>query len=118
MVFPENWKGYTVEKSTWDGWGIGDNEGTTAHGPMLTIKNIKDKDELQPIPIMIFTSEQWALASDERGGGLSVSAAPVPPTKIGQNAKYVFALPPRWVGFMDYERQDEAVESTKTFKAF
>ena len=32
---------------------------------------------------------------------MSVSAAPIGPEELGQNTKYVFALPPRWIGFTD-----------------
>jgi hypothetical protein len=32
---------------------------------------------------------------------MSVSAAPIEPSKLGQSSRYVFALPPRWIGFTD-----------------
>ena len=114
LVFSESWQGYQVVKSTWQGWAIASG-GAATQGPELTIKNTQGKKELQPIPIMIFTPEQWAMVENE---SIAVSAAPIGPGKIGQNAKYIFALPPRWVGFMDYAMQDEAVNITKTFKTF
>ena len=42
---------------------------------------------------MIFTPAQWKLIEDEK---LSVSAAPIGPSELGHNAKYVFALPARY----------------------
>ena len=47
----------------------------------------------------------------------SVSAAPYGPIKLGESNKYVFALPPRWVGFTDALGQNEAKEIVKTFMA-
>jgi len=42
---------------------------------------------------MIFTLDQWAsLLKDE----FRVGAAPIPPSELGRNAKYVFALPARY----------------------
>ena len=49
---------------------------------------------------------------------LAVSAAPIGPSKLGENARFVFALPPRWIGFADTLGQDEAGEAPKTFRAF
>jgi hypothetical protein len=45
---------------------------------------------------MVFTKAQWKLVGE---GKLIVSAAPIGPGILGRNAKYVFALPPRF----DYE---------------
>ena len=38
--------------------------------------------------------------------------------KLSQNAKYVFALSPRWVGFTDQQGQAEAQQIITTFKAY
>jgi hypothetical protein len=42
---------------------------------------------------MIFTIDQWNLIQQEK---ISVSAAPIGPSKLGQNSKYIFALPARY----------------------
>jgi len=42
---------------------------------------------------MIFTKEQWKAIEAEE---VAVSAAPIPPSKLAENSKYVFALPPRY----------------------
>jgi hypothetical protein len=42
---------------------------------------------------MVFTKAQ---CQSNKEGRLSVSAAPIDPSELGRNAKYVFALPPRF----------------------
>jgi hypothetical protein len=54
---------------------------------------------------MIFTPSQWKLVDAEQ---MAVSAAPIGPAELGRNKSYVFALPPRWIGFTDAEGIDEA----------
>jgi len=110
-----NWQGYTLDKGTWDGTGMGqDNSGANYSGTQIVIRNPKGS-RWQPIPIMVFTPAQWQLVEQEK---INLSAAPVGPSKIGQNAKYVFALPARWVGFADYYGMDEAMAISQTFKAY
>jgi len=39
---------------------------------------------------------------------MAVSAAPIGPAELGRNKSYVFALPPRWIGFWaDVKGMDE-----------
>ena len=42
---------------------------------------------------MVFTLAQWRLIESE---AMAVSAAPIGPTELGRNSKYVFALPARY----------------------
>ena len=61
---------------------------------------------------------QTKLISEEK---VAVSAAPIGPTKVGENSKYVFATPPRYIGFADSlntQQTTEIDEIVKTFKAF
>ena len=44
------------------------------------------------------------------GGEFNVSAAPIGPSELGRNEKYVFALPPRFAGFDDAVGTDEVVQ--------
>ncbi len=44
-------------------------------------------------PYPLFTHADWKLVNE---GKISVSAAPFPPSELGRNARYVFALPPRF----------------------
>jgi len=118
ITFPDSWKGYTVESSSWSGWKV-DGSGKIGDysGVKLIFKNPQTtpQQSWQDIPIMIFTPDVWELVQEEKVG---VSAAPIPPAEVGRNAKYVFATPPRWYGFTDDIGFQEAVEIVKTFKAF
>ena len=81
-------------------------------GPLVTIRNPRWTEEYpyQDILIMIFTKDQWKLVD---GGLLVASAAPFPPGEIGRNDKYVFALPPRMIGYADEEGQIEVANILK-----
>jgi len=116
LTFPETWKGYSVIKQNWVGHVI-DNYQQTYTGTEIIIKNPQTTatQQWQDIPIMVFTPDVWILMEQEK---VSVSAAPIPPAKIGENSKYVFATPPRWYGFTDAIGFQEAIDIVKTFKAF
>jgi hypothetical protein len=45
------------------------------------------------IPIMVFTLNQWKTLLQ---GKFLVDAGPIGPAELGHNARYVFALPPRY----------------------
>lgn len=116
LTLPASWTGYSIIKGTWEGHYLDDNlPKMTPTGPTISIRNPNwtEKKPWQDIRIMVFTPEQWSLIDSER---MSVSAAPVGPQKIGENAQYVFALPPRWVGFTDALGQAEAQNIVKTFR--
>jgi hypothetical protein len=120
---PADWKGYTIVTQQWQGTLLtGNGQGSSAqgsaspqgssaqgpaeHGPQLLIRNPQwtESDPWQDIPIMIFTPAQWKLVDAE---DMAVSAAPIGPGKLGKNKSYVFALPPRWIGFYDAKGIDE-----------
>lgn len=90
----DDWKGYKVVPSTWQGQQIGP-DGTKETGPLLLIRNPKwtAAKPYEDLPVMVFTHAQWDAVCN---GKLSVSGAPMGPGGLGLNAKYVFALPPRW----------------------
>jgi len=104
FVLPEDWKGYTVVTEKWSGENF--SSGQTVHGPQLLLRNPKwtAQQPYQDIPIMVFTPAEWQQVVAVT---MSVSAAPIGPEELGQNTKYVFALPPRWIGFDDALGQDE-----------
>lgn len=118
ITFSDSWKDYSVVQSSWDGLVIN----TTKHykGETLIFKNQKlaDGNQFQGIPIMIITPDVWKLISEEK---VAVSAAPIGPGKLGENSKYVFATPPRYIGFADtltQKQANEILDIVKTFKAF
>jgi hypothetical protein len=119
MTFPSDWKGYSVVAGTWQGRTQdeqGETTGTYA-GPEFLLRHPQWTADApwQDLPVMVFTHEEWALVEQEH---LAVSAAPIGPGKLGENAQFVFALPPRWIGFLDTLGQDEAAKVPETFRAF
>ena len=62
---------------------------------------------------MVFTHAEWKLVTEEK---LIVSAAPIGPSELGSNARYTFALPPRYN--FDYATGWQEVESLVQHKSF
>ncbi len=114
LTLPIDWKGYSVTMDTWTGYKIDDQLGEApyATGTVVSIHNPKwtGPNSYQDIPIMVFTLDQWNLITQEK---MSVGAAPIPPSELGRNAKYVFALPARYnFAFpLGYEEVDKIIQS-------
>jgi hypothetical protein len=98
FALPMNWRGYSIVSEQWRGVIL--SSGQVVHGPQLLLRNPlwTESDHFQDIPIMVFTPAQWKQVDNVE---MSVSAAPIGPSKLGQTSRYVFALPPRWIGFTD-----------------
>ena len=98
FALPVNWKGYTVVSEQWRGLIL--SSGHIVNGPEFLLRNPlwTESDRFQDIPIMVFTPAQWKQVDSVE---MSVSAAPIGPSKLGQTSRYIFALPPRWIGFTD-----------------
>lgn len=118
FTLPESWKGYSIQNDIWKGTQLTE-ETEDITGPIIYIRHpqwTKD-DPRQDIPIMIFTPGQWKSIENEE---LSVSAAPIGPKKLGENSKYVFALPARYnFEFLTgYEEVEKILENNplKTFE--
>jgi hypothetical protein len=116
---PESWKGYAILTRHWDWTPSGHPSGVKdEHGPILIIRHPHwtKAEPREDIPIMVFTRSQWRRVEN---GELIVSAAPFSPGELGRNAKWVFALPPRF----DYdlltgvEEVDQIIEN-KPLHAF
>jgi hypothetical protein len=98
---PESWKGFSIVSQQWEGYPLddtGQGSGEQAgpiHGPLLLIRHPlwTQANPRQDIPIMVFTLAQWQQVEQEK---LSVSAAPIPPSELGRNDMFVFALPARY----------------------
>lgn len=95
FALPASWEGYSIINQNWEGNMIGVKTGGSIKGPEVLIRHplwtIANKR--QDIPIMVFTLLQWDLIQKEK---LSLGAAPIPPSELGSNANYVFALPARY----------------------
>lgn len=96
---PQSWKGYSVISDKWIGQSLDNQDSqelsTQTEGPEIIIRHPLWTSLVprQDIPIMIFTLAQWDLVQQEK---LSLGAAPIPPSELGRNTRYVFALPARY----------------------
>lgn len=97
FTLPDSWKGYSVLSEVWQGNALaGEHQGEIIEtGIKIIIRHPEwtKENPRQDIPIMVFTLDQWSQVEKET---ISVSAAPVGPSKLGSNSKYVFALPARY----------------------
>ncbi|NLJ31478.1 MAG: hypothetical protein GX424_07765 [Clostridiales bacterium] len=101
FTLPESWKGYQLLSSQWSGIYEGTNKKAT--GPEIIIRSPKWTQEKKwvDIPILVFTQDQWAVTvksdlEQKKEETLYIGAGPGGPQKLGQNSKYVFALPFRY----------------------
>lgn len=97
FALPQDFEGYTILDEEWEGTDI-KNTGSKARvfkGPQITIRDPRWTSQVprQDIPIMILTVDQW---NQLQNGEFSIGAAPINPSELGQNSKYVFALPARY----------------------
>lgn len=105
---PSSWIGYSIIAKNWDGNIVDGKSNKSVKGPEILIRHPLWTSYVprQDIPIMIFTIDQWGLIQQEK---LSVGAAPIGPSELGRNTKYVFAIPARYnfaypVGFEEVEK--------------
>ena len=117
VALPPSWTGYTIIQGQWEGRILDAQPEKTEHGPLISIRHPKwtKENPRQDIPIMVFTLNQWKLIQQEK---MAVSAAPIGPSELARNAKYVFALPARYnfaylPGYEEVDRilQNKAVQA-------
>jgi len=116
---PVSWTGYSIVNGIWTGYAAGDSgDKKFAEGPQISIRHPlwTEKTPRQDIPIMVFTLSQW---QDLQNDKFHIGAAPIGPSELGRNTKYVFALPARYnFAFpLGYEEVDQIIQSqpVKTF---
>lgn len=94
---PASWRGFSIVRGHWRGYREDGPHGevTVQKGPMISIRNPHwtPAEPRQDIPVTVFTLKQWG--SLQRGE-FGVSPAPIGPSELGRNRKYVFGLPPRY----------------------
>ena len=124
FTLPKSWDNYIIVTDKWVGTAVqGKQSGKVVeNGPIIKIRHPQwtSQNPRQDIPIMIFTFAQWdALQKAE----FSVGAAPIAPSELGRNSKYVFALPARYnyafpEGFEEVEHilAGHPLQPTETFK--
>lgn len=113
FLLPKSWEGYQVVTESWEGSTIENQQSNVPlEGPLLLIRHPKwtEAKQRQDIPLMIFTLDQW---SSLQQGEYHIGAAPIGPRQLGQNNKYVFALPARYnFEYLEgYEEVEEILES-------
>jgi hypothetical protein len=109
FTLPASWKGFFFVTSQWEGYATGTQGNVPLEqGPILSIRHPlwTAAQPRQDIPIMVFTLAQLEAL---QLGKLFIGAAPIRPTELGRNARYVFALQTRY-NYADVQRIQE-VES-------
>lgn len=114
VSLPASWKGYSIVMDHWEGSNTNGPQGyqIVEHGPLISIRHplwSKDNPQ-QDIPIMVFTRKQWdSLQKDD----FHIGAAPIGPSELGRNRKYVFGLPARYnfANLPGLEEVDQIVRS-------
>ncbi|GEM_PF-5940388 len=116
IMLPETWKGYAVITSQWQGQSVSTGK-IIDQGPIITLRHPQwtESNPREDMPIMVFTPEQWALVEQ---GEISLGAAPIPPSILGRNSKYILALPARYnYDFKTgWEEVDDLVHKLKAFE--
>lgn len=114
VTLPSSWKGYTVLTQEWQGYSLveGQEGKITETGPEILVRHPQWTKETprQDIPILVFTLDQWnALGQDK----FHIGAAPIGPSELARNSKYVLALPARYnFAFpAGYEEVDQLLQS-------
>lgn len=94
FTLPMSWTGYTVVNNSWSGTDTKSGK-TVQSGSLILLRNPlwTDAKKMQDIPIMVFTIGQWDSLIHQ---DYNVGAAPIPPSEMGRNAQFVFALPARY----------------------
>lgn len=116
IALPDSWNGYNEILGQWEARDVGSGD-VIDHGPIFTLRHPKwtEENKREDMPIMIFTPLQWASV---QSGNISLGAAPIPPSVLGKNSKYVITLPARYnydykTGF---EEVDQLVHTLKSFE--
>lgn len=113
---PNSWQGYTIVTDQWKGNAIGENR-IAETGPMLSIRHPQwtAQNPRQDIPILIFTHSQWNHLQQDK---FHIGAAPINPSELGRNNKFVFALPARYnFAFPTGYEEVEQILKSKPLKA-
>ena len=110
---PDSWKGYTITDDKWEGVSESETQQQIIEtGPLISIRHPQWRAEKprQDIPIMVFTLSQWDSLQNNK---FHIGAAPVGPSEIDRNSKYVFALPARYnYSYLEgYEEVEEILDS-------
>ena len=94
---PESWKDFSIVDTRWEGLAVagGKTGKIVEEGPEVFIRHPlwTSQNPRQDIPILIFTLDQWDALQKE---AFHIGAAPIGPSELARNSRYVFALPARY----------------------
>ncbi|MDD4353958.1 MAG: hypothetical protein PHN56_05890 [Candidatus Nanoarchaeia archaeon] len=119
FVLPVNWEGYSIITTEWIGYPLDvlQSDITAKRGPIISIRHPQwtSQNIRQDIPIMVFTVSQWNLLQQEK---FHIGAAPINPSELGRNSRYIFAIPARYnyaflIGYEEVEKilQNEPLQT-------
>jgi hypothetical protein len=114
---PSTWKNYYAVNTKWLGYSANSVHAVTS-GPVISLRHPlwTATKPRQDIPIMIFTSHQWNALTKEN---FHIGAAPIPPSELGHNSTYVFALPARYnYAFLPGYTEVAKILASKPLKTF
>ena len=120
FILPESWKDFFVIEDIWEGYNLdakGKSQILTRTGPFISIRHPdwEYKSPRQDIPIMVFTIVQW---TDLQANKFHIGVAPINPTELGRNKKYVFVIPARYnYEYLTGYEEVEEILGGKPFKA-
>jgi hypothetical protein len=114
FCLPQGWRKFSIKIDQWKGYSNGpEGDAVTQRGPLISLRHPRwtQANPRQDIPIMVFTLTQWASLQRE---DFHVSAAPIGPSELGRNRRYVFALPPRfdWAFPTGYEEVEQILSAS------
>lgn len=122
VSLPDSWEDYSIITDEWEGYSIdsgGQGQVLTESGPMISIRypDWDYKSPRQDIPIMVFTLKQW---DDLTADKFHIGAAPIGPSELGRNSRYVFALPARYnFSFLTgFEEVEQIIKDNTPLKTF
>ncbi|PWB38627.1 MAG: hypothetical protein C3F02_02855 [Parcubacteria group bacterium] len=120
FALANSWRGYSVISSEWRGLTTDAQNGevATTTGPLISIRHPlwTGENPRQDIPIMVLTIYQWNELQQDK---FHIGAAPIRPSELGRNDKYVFALPARYnFAFPTGYEEVEQILQAKPLKAY
>ena len=112
IALPQSWAGFTVVGG--EQWFATNNKDkgpeVVLRHPLWTVNNPRED-----MPILVLTIDQWQRMTVKQE--FNIGAAPIQPSMLGQNSKYVLALPTRYN--YDYKSGwEEVAQLVHTLKAF
>jgi hypothetical protein len=117
VSLPSSWRGFSEELESWDGQGLEDGEDEI--GPQILVRHPlwTKANPRQDVPVMIFTIKQWEDMTENEA--FHIGAAPMNPSELGRNSRFVFGLPARYnYAFSEGYEEVEYILDSGAFSAF